>query len=189
MTTREAWLLQAVEALRPDFEAAECPIPERVAVSVGWPYGTRKAIGQCWAAETSTDKAPAVFISPKLADPLEVLATLVHELVHAGGRTSHKADFGRAARALGLTGKMTATIASDGLRERLSALSEQLGTYGHAEIKVNALTMKTQGTRMLKVECPNGTGYKVRMTRKWLEDFGAPLCACCKAEMASEDAA
>lgn len=29
---------------------------------------------------------------------------------------------------------------------------------------------------MLKVECALGSGYKARMTRQWLKEFGAPAC-------------
>ncbi|MEY9775597.1 hypothetical protein [Arthrobacter sp. MW3 TE3886] len=35
---------------------------------------------------------------------------------------------------------------------------------------------KKQTTRRMKVECAEGSGYKARMTRRWLEEFGAPIC-------------
>jgi hypothetical protein len=40
---------------------------------------------------------------------------------------------------------------------------------------------KKQATRQLKVACPNLHGdkpYIVRMTRKWLDELGAPFCPC-----------
>lgn len=42
---------------------------------------------------------------------------------------------------------------------------------------------KKQTTRMLKVECPEGSGYKVRLARSWLDSFGAPSCPCHSAVM------
>jgi hypothetical protein len=36
---------------------------------------------------------------------------------------------------------------------------------------------KPQGTRLLKAECGE-CGYTVRVTKKWLEAKGAPICPC-----------
>jgi hypothetical protein len=36
------------------------------------------------------------------------------------------------------------------------------------------------GSRLLKVMCPSGCGYVVRVTKKWLESLGAPLCPGCE---------
>ena len=46
---------------------------------------------------------------------------------------------------------------------------------------------------MLKVICPSGCGdngevYTVRMTQKWLDKFGAPLCPNCEKHMKAEGA-
>ena len=87
------------------------------------------------------------------------------------------ADFGKVARAMGLEGKLTATVAGEGLVSILNELTEELGPYGHGAITLQAANEKKQGTRMLKVECEE-TGYKVRLTRKWLDELGAPLCPC-----------
>lgn len=195
--TREEWLVAAVEALRPRFELVGATIPA-VRVSVGWPGGRGKknsVIGQCWAASASTDSVAQVFISPVLdatvgtpakdgASGTEgVLDVLVHELVHAvdDNKSGHKGEFTKLAKALGLTGKMTATVAGPELAEHLNGLANTLGAYPHAAITAGADGAdgpSKQGTRMLKVECAEGSGYVVRMTRKWLDEYGTPTCPC-----------
>lgn len=36
---------------------------------------------------------------------------------------------------------------------------------------------KVQGTRMLKALCPVD-GYTMRLTRKWIDELGWPVCPC-----------
>ena len=82
--TREAWLNQALEKLRPWFEdRAGVAIPQDARVSVGFPGGgsARKRIGECWARSQSKDKVNEIFISPVLSDPIRMLDVLVHEAV------------------------------------------------------------------------------------------------------------
>jgi hypothetical protein len=84
-TTREAWLLAAVQLLKPIFAAKHHVVPHDCQVSCGFAStGTRSHhIGQCWSRRSSTHDRNQIFISPALGDPVEVLDTLVHELVHA----------------------------------------------------------------------------------------------------------
>lgn len=186
-TTREEWLTAAVSALTPLFTEVGRDLPA-VRVSVGWPGGRGKknaVIGQCWPTGLAADGVAQLFISPVLDEPVKVLATLTHELVHAvdNCENGHKAAFGRIARALGLEGKLTATTAGADLTEKLTAVAATLGDYPHAALSTLALAQKKQSTRMLKVECAHGSGYIVRMTRKWLDEVGAPSCPCHSEEM------
>jgi hypothetical protein len=184
-STREEWLVAAIAAVTPRFEEAEAVIPP-VRVSVGWPGGRGKkgtVIGQCWPSSASRDGVVQVFVSPVLDDAVRVLDVLMHELVHAADdcQNGHKGPFVRIARAIGLEGKPTATVAGDDLREDLEAILGELGPYPHAALgrpMDGADGPKKQGTRMLKVECAEGSGYTVRTTRKWLDEYGAPLCPC-----------
>lgn len=180
--TREEWLNDLVNLLRPDFQDTGSEIPEKVRVTCGWPSRSARPsknqrIGECWPASQSGDSHFEVFISPILSDPIEVGQVLVHELVHTavGTKAGHKAPFRRVAVAVGLEGKMTATHAGEKLVERLHALTGKLGEYPHAKIDVNA-DKKKQGTRMLKLLCP-GCGYLARTTQKWIE-MGTPTCMC-----------
>ncbi len=180
---REDWLQQMIELLRPDFEQAGSPLPEKIRVSCGFPSKsalspTKRRIGECWGVESSEDNSYQVFISPLLKEGIEVSATLVHELVHTavGIECKHRGPFPRVAKALGLEGKMTATVPGEALKARLKELIGQLGDYPHARL-VASNKPKTQTTRMLKVTCQQ-CGCVVRMTRKWLDEAGLPTCGC-----------
>jgi hypothetical protein len=178
--TREKWLRAAVERLRPDFAALGSPVPPAVQVSVGFPSvgalaRRKRRIGECWPAAASRDGLHHLFLSPLLGDPAEVLATLVHELVHAavGTPAGHGPQFRRLALALGLEGRMTATVAGVALALRLAALAGDLGAFPHAGLLANPERRK-QGTRLLKILCP-ACGYTARTTAKWVE-VGLPVC-------------
>jgi hypothetical protein len=110
--------------------------------------------------------------------PIRVLATLVHELIHASdnGESKHTGYFRKTALALGLKGPMTATTAGDELYAKLSKLADNLGTYPHAALKPQ-LQMGKQSTRMLKGFCDDD-GYTIRLSRKWA-DVGLPDCPVC----------
>ena len=180
---REDWLEHMIDKLRPDFQRINYPLPQKIRVSCGFPSkgalaNKSRRIGECWGVESSEDKSFQVFISPVLREGVEVGATLVHELVHTavGIECKHRKPFTTAAKAIGLEGKATATVAGSALIERLKELIAELGEYPHARL-VASKKPKTQSTRMLKVTCKE-CGCVVRMTRKWLDDAGLPTCGC-----------
>jgi hypothetical protein len=181
-TTREAWLLALAMRLRPSLEKAGATVPAEVRLSCGWPSkgataARNRRIGECWHAQCSADGTREVFISPTLADAADVAHVVEHELIHAAGFMGHGADFKRVAVALGLTGKMTATVPTDAHRAELAALVAELGPYPHATLTPGDGDKK-QSTRLLKVQCPDDEcGYMVRVTAKWLE-VGFPTCPC-----------
>lgn len=112
-----------------------------------------------------------------LDNKMEVAGTLAHEMIHAilGAKVGHKTPFKRIANEIGLTGKMTATVAGDHFIETVSPLLDKLPEYPHAELSLSYL--KKQGTRLIKAECLT-CGYTARITRKWIELAGTPLCPC-----------
>lgn len=177
--TREQWLRTAVTKLSEDIFGDDYEVPE-VRVSVGWPGGRgpkTNTIGQCWPGDSSADGVGQIFISPVLVDPIAVLETLVHELIHAinhkDGDTGHRTAFKRIADPIGLEGKLTATHAGPELADKLSMVSEELGEYPHAAINV-ADKPKVQKTYMLKFVSPTEPDFFVRMTASKLEEYGAP---------------
>ncbi len=211
--TREAWLMAAVEALRPVLaqHGASNILNRKIAVSVGFPKGNvRKVIGQCWAQTSSGNgEINHAFISPVLEDSIQVLGVLLHEMIHAddNGESSHKGHFAQVARAAGLTGKMTATEVGPELEIILKSIADELGPYPHVKLNITSPIIKKQSTRMLKVTCTgrvwddnegdyvergcevaddNGNGYTIRLTKKWAE-LGLPTCPC-GGEMTLEDA-
>lgn len=182
--TREQWLNAGIAALRPLFIAAGYTVPDNVRVTCGFPSkgalpGKKGSysMGQCWADTASDGKMFEVFISPLDSDVLIVLATLVHELVHAtvGLDAKHGKLFKACALAVGLEGKMRSTHAGEELRDKLQGIAKDIGAYPHDSLK-KAMTdgTKKQTTRLKKCEC-GVCGYTVRVTAKWLE-MGAPLC-------------
>lgn len=177
---RETWLNKMTARLAPDFERVGAPLPGKVRVSCGWPSTGKggRAIGECWSPKASADERHEIFISPKISDGIEAGAILVHELVHAalGTDAGHGPKFAKVAKALGLEGKMTATVAGEELRERLNALVQEIGDYPHAALAALAAPRKKQTTRMIKVTCPE-CGYTIRTTKQWLE-VGTPTCPC-----------
>jgi hypothetical protein len=179
--TREQWLLRALALVSAHLYAtSQSVVPETVRVSCGFPGGRGaglKAIGQCWPTELSADQTTEIFISPVLANPIDVLAVLVHEAVHAavGCKHGHKAPFRRVAVLAGLEGKMTATVASEGLKATLQGWLDSLGIYPHATLSMSG--RKKQSTRLVKCECLS-CKMIVRTTQKWLDQTGAPMCAC-----------
>ena len=181
---REDWLLNGMKSLRLIMDNADAPEFLTPHVSIGWPKGSRggkssKAIGQCWDQVVSGDKERAhIFISPELTDPVEVLAVLLHEMIHAsvGTQCGHRGPFRKVAINCGLEGKMTATVAGEQLTEKLKEVVELLGDYPHPGLN-DVPDRKKPGSRMLKVDCMY-CGCIARMTRKWIEEIGAPYCGC-----------
>lgn len=181
---REEWLSRATKEFRPWFRAQSLSLPEKIRASVGFPSSkglsnSKRRVGECWRDIASKDGTIEIFISPTIGDPLRACDVLIHELCHAAvfPAHGHKSEFTKAAKAMGLTGKMSATIASPALVERLNALLPDLGPFPHAELAPLSGVTKKQSTRLLKAEC-SGCGYTIRVTQKWI-DFGLPTCTPC----------
>lgn len=179
---REQWLTEAVAKLTPLFRGAGLEVPE-LRVSCGFPSRgglatKKKVIGECWDGLCAADGKPQLFISPVLCNAATaqgVLATLIHEMVHAsvGTKAKHGPRFKRAMKLVGLEGKPTATRADSAMVERLAQIVAELGPYPHSELR-SIKERKVQTTRMHKAEC-DCCGYTVRLAKKWA-DFGPPIC-------------
>jgi len=183
MDTREQWLTDLTDRLRPMFEVTDFPLPEKIRTSCGFPSKGALAkkkprVGEAWSSDQSEDQHFETFVSPVISEPAEVAAIQVHELCHcaAGLACKHRKPFTTVAKAIGLEGKMTATVAGEALKSTLQIFINEIGPYPHAKL-VHSSSPKKQGTRMLKVECPQ-CGCVCRMAAKWLEQPGPPHCAC-----------
>lgn len=182
---REAWLQDVVKRLRPGFKRYGHEIPAAVRVSCGFPsvrgLGTKKRrLGECWSDTSSADGHIEIMVSPTLADPVRVVGVLTHELIHAavGLKAGHGPLFRELATNLGLEGKMTATEEGELFKRYVAPIIEAAGPYPHAELTGGQSSgPKKQSIRMLKATCPEDEcGYTVRITRKWLDACGAPIC-------------
>ena len=130
---REWWLFEATKFLLALMvEQGLEAVPVRV--SCGWPsrggMGQGKhVIGQCFAQEVCADGVSQIFVSPRIHESIEVLGTLLHELIHAsvGCRHGHKKPFSQAAHKVGLVGPPTATSVGPELQVVLQNLSISSG--------------------------------------------------------------
>ena len=177
---REDWLNRGALALGPAFARLEAPLPERVRITMSLTRKSR-AIGTCYDKSVSADGTFEILIRLDQAEPLEVLAILAHELVHAavGLECGHKGPFARVARALGLEGKLTATTPGPGFLALVKPILAKLGPFPHAVLNVfgggRNSGPKAQKGRMVKLKC-SGCGYIARTTRVWLDDVGPAHC-------------
>src|SRR5947209_2993162 len=179
---REAWLQAAASFLLDHIVNQDLPCID-VRVSCGWPVRggvarRRTVIGQCFAPSACKDGKPQIFISPLLSESIDVLGTLLHELLHAsvGCQHGHKKPFSQAARKVGLAGPPTATMVGDSLRPLLLSYVEQVGPYPHAAITV---TPKHKvGSRLRLYQCQCDPAVKVRVA----SDGFQAVCLVCDAE-------
>src|SRR5277367_3241368 len=186
--TRESWLRAATRGLTPYFASCGLVIPENIRHAIAFPSTGRKGarIGECWHSSTSDDGNFEIIVRADIADPVEVLGVLVHELIHAvlPADAGHGKLYKEAAIKIGLEGQMRHALPSQLLHPRLVELAESLGTLPHARLNIErgrdnrpADQPKKQRARLLKAECAgHGCGYTVRITAKWVDELGAPHC-------------
>jgi hypothetical protein len=190
--TREVWLTNALNMIRPDFEEAGDPLPDgdSIRVSCSWPHkgGTRKkgrVEGQIWYPKATKDSRYHICVSPMEAKSDDVVSILYHEGMHAAvhmatGHTKHGAPFRALGNKLGMDGKPAHMEAGEPLRDWIKEkLVEKIGEYPHGEIDPKEVPKQT--TRMLKLVChgvkePHDV-YTVRASKK-VTEMGMPSCPC-----------
>lgn len=179
---REQWLYQIVEVLYPRFAELGYPKRPTIRIGVGFPStGIRgKAIGQCHHSIVSKDRVHEIIVSPKIDESMEVAGVLAHELCHAylqsyfpAENCGHGKKFKKLAVALGLTGRMTATVPGEAFKRLLAPTLTRLGDYPHGALGRSS-SRQVQGTRLIKVSCPS-CQYAMRVTHKWIE-IAIPTC-------------
>ena len=190
--TRDTWFQEATDLLRPLFIAAGASIPAKVRISVTVPTKGR-TLGCNYYGEFLEDGINQIFIEAGESDPVQVLATLVHELIHACLKSSdkHGKAFKRIAIPVGLLGPMRSTTSSPELATVLGAIVKIIGPYPHCPLEAST-GRKKQTVRNLKFGCePCGVG-PYRGSKKSLvgmdpetgeETNLAPLCRVCREQM------
>lgn len=177
---RETWLAAIADKMAPWFSDLGFPLP-KIRMAVGFTsHGSRgKRIGECWSDTASQDGTCEIFITPFIDDASRVADILAHELVHAavGLKAAHGPRFRKVALAIGLEGKMTATVAGAKFLEAIAPILEAVGPMPHKRLSAgcDSNRPKKQSTRMIKCTCPT-CGYVARTTSKWLDQAGAPIC-------------
>jgi hypothetical protein len=181
-TTREAWLVAAVELLRPLFAAKGFAVPP-CQVSCGFAStGTRSGhVGKCWSTKSASNELNQIFISPTLKTAYDVIDTLVHELVHAvdNCENKHGKEFKKIALKMGMKGPMRSAEAGPELKVILTTLLDTLGPYPHGHLKVGM--RKAASRDRPRAKCKH-CGYQVPMLKKILT-YGPPICPKDKVEM------
>ena len=173
---REQWLMQAVDHLLPLFERAGYSVPI-VKVSIGFPSTGSKGrhLGQCWSTKSAVDGVNQIFIAPHLPTPLDVLDTLVHELVHAidDCESGHGENFKKIALDVGLKGPMRSAGAGEWLKQDLMRIAEKLGAFPHGRLSLPVRAMQKAPKRpgAMCTKCR----YEVVMLKKYLH-LGPPIC-------------
>lgn len=186
--TREGWLTAARDLCIERIFADELKSPTTVAC--GWPGGKSplKTIGQCFPPEWAANGTTHIWISPALHDPVNVLETLVHELIHAiiGCDKKHGRHFRKAMEEVGLEGKPTATVAGEDLREQLLEIADELGPYPHDRIAWRTKAKSERKSTRVKLVSPVDPDYVVHIVPARLEEYGAPLCPMCNQPMVED---
>ncbi len=180
--TREQWLKEAILALTPLFKEKGYAVP-KCHVSCGFASTDVKRghIGQCWSTKASADKMNQIFISPGLSDSVEVLDTLMHELVHAVDdcQNKHGPIFKKMALKLGMKGTMRSAGAGPELKVKLEKIAASLGTYPHAKLNVPRKVIDPRPRPRAKCsEC----GFTVPMLKAFMH-YGPPICPKDKIDM------
>lgn len=165
--TRESWLVAAIAPLRKLLLKAGAPVFPEPLVSVGLPskralsHKTQR-VGECWHERHANGRS-TIFVSPVLADPKEILAVLLHELIHAavGIDAGHRETFATIAVDLGFQRPLSATNVGPRLKPVLDALAKKLGTFPHDPLKDFVNPIKKAATRLRLYMC-NKCQQKIR---------------------------
>lgn len=178
--TREEWLnvvLHKHVASRLRIKAG-VDLPADCKVSVGFPGGgsARKRIGECWPRVRSSLKVNEIFLNPSMTDVRVLVATLVHEAIHAADdcQSGHKGFFRKTALAVGLEGKMTSTHAGAQLADWIESVLDAMPAFEYGSLNLDG--RKKQGIRMVKHQCPEAECQAIwRAAAKWT----MVCCPCC----------
>lgn len=189
---RESWLQLAVHQLTEKvFEPVGLKVPTvNVSVSLmsGGLRGSKLSnkggttLGENYSRSISKGGVNEIFMNPlyfSKDNSSRTLDVLAHEMIHAidDNKHGHGKVFRDMAIKIGLTGKMTATTATDELKVKLDAIVDYIGEFPH-ELMVWD-NKKKQSTRNVKVEC-DSCEFSFRTSRKNIELMNeeAP-CPCC----------
>ena len=161
---RIEWLERAYRLLR---EELLPEAPERISITFGFPStGARKSKNQrigeyahqfLQGYPDYPTNSGFISLHPTIFNnPSRVLDVLLHEMIHAAcPDAGHKGMFRTLAKRVGLTGKMTSTVAGPELAEKFETwLQNSLPPMppGYGDL---APVRKKQSTRMRKYVCPN----------------------------------
>ncbi len=178
---REGWLTEVSSRCRRFFRNYEFPAYR---VTCGWPMVSGRPkegsyrVGECHGPRSSKGGVFEIFVSPAIADPLEVAGTVMHEMAHvlAGMEAKHGPKFVRICNEAFLTkGKATERGPGSFLEGCLKDIIKELPAYPHdALVPAGRPAKRSDSVRLQCSEC----GFKATTSYKWLEGSGYPTCGC-----------
>ena len=179
---RENWLTKGSAELRAIFFAPYgLSFETEYKVSVGWCRGSKKSVGECWSSNCSEAGITEMFISPALSCPVEALAVLLHEMIHAhlGNGKGHGKEFKKLCVDFGLAGRVTATYAEKDspLFKQLEEIAGRLGEYPHKKLTPNTKT-KAPGEKKgawERFKSVQEDTYRCMVSPVSLRNFGIPM--------------
>lgn len=174
--TRDEWLHAVASAMRPWFADLDFPVPE-IEIRSGFPStGSRGGnTAESWAQED--DASFVVFVRPDRSDPVEVAGAIAHQMckIACGAKDTHGHLFRHLAISIGLKGRKTEAKPGTLFVKLLTPILKQVGELPSPEMEPAVQQPAKQTTRQIKVTCLK-CGYVARVSRKWLEKVGPPLC-------------
>lgn len=178
--TREEWLKRAVRTLRPMLKKAGIEMRPRWQVSMSL-TARRNAIGLCaYEGNSASGQTVNILICPSLGDPVEVLSTLFHEMLHAAlpFGVHHGKKFVDACRCTGWTKyKPTSAAASDEMRVVLARVAAFLGPFPHDPLTIRKTSGGgTKGGYWPVYVSPVDPRYRLQISARALEEHGPPIC-------------
>ena len=182
---REAWLWAAFDNGIKQMFPRGTQFP-KMRFSTGFPSKralspTKRRMGEAWSPSASADGHAHLIMSEAIADPIEMLSILMHEIVHAvaGNECGHRGPFIDLAKYIGLKRPWTSTTPTPECVEALKDVMKVIGRMPHAPIIASELAKKKQKTYMLKIFCEEcddeGEPYVARMAQVQI-DRGTPMC-------------
>ena len=175
---RETYLEEATKILRRTLFSPKGYKVPTVQLSISWASSGNRSrknkmgvgtLGQCYPTTLHDGGINLIKITPaydgsSLEGTLDILGTLVHELVHAVDNcvSGHGEAFKRCALAVGLLPPMRRTPESEWLRELMTnKIVKKLGLFPHQKLRSGGAR---QGTRNLKVSC-DCCGFSFRTSK------------------------
>jgi len=176
--TREQWLNRGVKRLRPLFIKAGHPLPPKIRVSIGFGI-SRRHLGEAWSKDASTGKCFETFIRPDVDNPVEILDTMAHEMVHhATPGAKHGPVFVQVCNKVGLTeGKARQRHAGSELLKTLEKIATDLGPFPHSALMLPGTRGRVLSGITKRLRCPDATcNYNVMADVDMVYQHGAPEC-------------
>lgn len=174
---RERWLREVAAGMKGWFDDLGFPVPP-FELRTGFPSSGQRSpnITESWTEDGGASFV--IFVRPDRYDALDIAAALAFQFCRAavGDRDSHGHLFRHLATSIGLRGTKTESRPGPLFSELSKQVIARAGALPRPSITPTDSERKTrQTTRLVKVSC-TGCGYVVRVSRKWLDQVGPPLC-------------